>query len=409
MSSSHAVNSDPQRLEELKAFFFAHFPEDATSKKLIYAYAPGRSEVCGNHTDHEGGHVVGGTLDVAIEGIACPNASDEVRVVSEGFPQFSINLSNLVVQESEKGTTQSLVRGMASQLIPTQNDHTTCGFDLALKSTIPLGSGLSSSAAVESILGRVMEVVWDLSAAEPLRMAQMAQYSENHYYGKPCGLLDQATICLGGLAFINFEDPQHPTAQNLNLAFEDYGYALCLTNVGSDHAASTDDYASIPHEMQNVAKHFGNERLTDLDQSLFDNNLKELQGRYGDRALLRSVHFWYENDLVDKRWEALQAGKLESFVELTRKSGASSAMFLQNVSTSHSDEQPAMLALALAERALKGSGAHRIHGGGFGGSIQSFIPIDQLDHFISYMNSFFGEGACRHYHITPKGAWAAWM
>ena len=236
----------------------------------------------------------------------------------------------------------------------------------------------------------------------------MSQFAENVYFGKPCGLMDQASVCLGGLAFIDFGDPINPKAQKINLDFETLGYALCLVDVGCDHVRFTDEYAAMPQEMQAVAAQFGKKRLNDVDEADFNAHVVELRKKLGDRALLRAIHFWRENKLVDKRWDALNASDMDSFLEQTRESGASSAMFLQNVSCG-GDYQPAMLALGLAERVLDGRGATRIHGGGFGGSIQCFVPLDILDKFSTSMNTWLGAGSCRHYHIAEEGAYAQWL
>ena len=221
--------------------------------------------------------------------------------------------------------------------------------------------------------------------------------------------MDQAAVCLGGLAYMDFEDQAQPKTQKLDLNFEDHGYALVLVKVGADHVAATDDYAAVPREMQDVAAEFGKARLCEVDVADFDAKLPELRAKLGDRACLRAVHYWYENGLVDKRWAALNAGDIDQFLTLTRESGASSAMYLQNVVAKLGSEQPSMYALALAEHVLDGRGAVRIHGGGFGGTIQAFVPLDLVDTFITKMNGWLGEGSARHYAISDKGAYAAWL
>ena len=271
------------------------------------------------------------------------------------------------------------------------------------------GGGLSSSAAVEAAYGRAMETLWGAPAIEPVALAQMSQRTENNYYGKPCGLMDQAAVCLGGLAYMDFEDQAQPKTQKLELNFEDHGYALVLVKVGADHVAATDDYAAVPREMQDVAAEFGKARLCEVNVADFDAKLPELRAKLGDRACLRAVHYWYENGLVDKRWAALNAGDIDQFLVLTRESGASSAMYLQNVVAKLGSEQPSMYALALAEHVLDGRGAVRIHGGGFGGTIQAFVPLELVDTFITKMNGWLGEGSARHYAISDKGAYAAWL
>lgn len=402
MTSSSSARSVQERA---LALFTSSFGE-AEGKRLLAVHAPARSEIAGNHTDHEGGHVVAGALDSAIDGIAAANGTDRVRVASEGYPTFEISLDSLEPREDEHVTTAGLVRGMAAGLAGTGREP--AGFDLALTSTIPSGGGLSSSAAVEAALGRAMEALWEGPAVTPTALAQMSQRAENAYFGKPCGLMDQLAICLGGLAFMDFEDPAEPRSQKLTFDFDAAGYALCLVDVGCDHSPFTADYAAVPAEMQQVARAFGKERLCEVDPAAFDARVNELREALGDRAVLRAIHYWRENELVDARWAALQAGDIEAFLGLTRESGASSAMFLQNVSTGGA-YQPAMLALGLAERVLDGRGAVRIHGGGFGGSIQAFVPVDKVARFTERMDTWLGTGACRRYAIAEEGAWAAWL
>lgn len=385
--------------------FNEHFG-DNTNDRRLHVHAPGRSEIAGNHTDHEGGHVIAGALNVAITGICAANGTDTIRVVSEGFDPFEITIGDLDVHADEHLTTTSLVRGMAHQLVAT--GRTPQGFDIAMTSTVPGGSGLSSSAACEAALGRCMEALWEGPSISPIELALSSQKTENDYFGKPCGLMDQLAVCLGGLAFMNFEDPAHPQFERLGFNFEEDGYALCLVNVGSDHVQFTDEYAAVPTEMQEVARAFGKTRLCEVEPSAFNARVVELREKLGDRCLLRAIHYWYENGLVDSRWQALQANDIAAFLDLTRKSGASSGMYLQNVSTAGA-YQPAMLALGLAEHILAGKGAIRIHGGGFGGSIQCFVPLAQVDNFIEQMDAWFGQGAALRYVIADKGAYAQWL
>lgn len=392
-------------LEVARELFEREFA-DVAHERLLAVHAPARSEISGNHTDHEGGHVIAGALNVAIDGVAAANGTDRVRVASAGYPTFEISLDSLDEREDEHVTTAGLVRGMAACMAAT--GRTPAGFDLAMTSDIPSGGGLSSSAAVEAALGRVMEALWEGPEVTPVELAKMGQFAENRYFGKPCGLMDQAAVCLGGLAFMDFEDAAEPRTAKLELDFDAAGYALCLVDVGCDHAPFTADYAAVPVEMQQVAREFGHERLCEVDPAEFDRRLPELREKLGDRAILRAIHYWRENELVDKRWDALTAGDIDRFLELTRESGASSAMFLQNVSTGGSF-QPAMLALGLAERVLDGRGATRIHGGGFGGSVQCFVPLDMVEDFTAQMNAWLGEGACVHYQIAEKGAHATWL
>ena len=396
----------PTTLAHLEQLFSAAFgPSDAPA---VAAYAPGRSEIAGNHTDHEGGRVIACALDVAAHAVARPRTDTLVRVASEGYPAFELDLVSTDAREDERGTTASLVRGMAHEIAAATGIRPR-GFDLAMCCDIPSGGGLSSSAAVEALLGRTMEALWGAQAAEPVALAQMCQRTENAYYGKPCGLMDQAAVCLGGLALMDFANAREPDTKKLDLAFEDFGYALVLVKVGADHSASTADYAAIPGEMQAIAVRLGHERLCEVSRADFDAALPALRREFGDRAVLRCIHYWHEDKLVERRWRALNIGDVAAFLELTRESGASSAMYLQNVAADLGHEQPAMFALGAAEHLLEGDGAVRIHGGGFGGTIQAFVPLEQLNAFCAQMDAWLGERSCRRYVVRGEGASAAWL
>lgn len=403
-----ASTTREQALEQARRLFEESFGPIPADARVLAVHAPGRSEISGNHTDHEGGHVIAGALDVSVDGIAVANGTQTVRVADDGYPTFTVELDSLDVREDELGTSQSLVRGMAHEI--AAHGGTPAGFDFAFVCTVPSGGGLSSSAAVEAAYGRAMEALWGAPEVDPVTLAQMSQRTENNYYGKPCGLMDQAAVCLGGLSFMDFENAR-PATEKLALSFEDHGYSLVLVKVGSDHADLTDEYAATPAEMQAIAAELGHTRLCEVDQADFDAAVPALREKFGDRAMLRAIHYWHENDLVDKRWAALNDGDIEAFLAYTRASGASSAMFLQNVSASGVDvrEQHAMIALGLAEHVLRGRGAARIHGGGFGGSIQCFVPVDLVDEFIARMDAWLGEGSCRAYAITEEGASATWL
>lgn len=390
-------------VSELIDRFSDQFGEGRT---LAHVHAPARSEIAGNHTDHEGGHVVAGALDVSIEGVAALNGTMTARVASAGYEPFELDLSDLSPREDEKVSTAGLVRGMAAELAATGRE--VQGFDLVMTSDIPGGSGLSSSAALELAVGRVMETLWPGSPVTPTAMAQSAQRSENIYFGKPCGLMDQLSEALGGIAHIDFADPANPVSEKLDFDFADKGYALCLAYMGTDHSVSTADYAAVPGEMQAVAAEFGCARLCEVPAERFDERVSELRAKLGDRPVLRALHYYIENRLVVERFEALRAGDIDTFLDLTRRSGASSGMYLQNVSCGGND-QPAMVALALAEHLLGDAGAVRIHGGGFGGSIQAFVPLDMVDFFVRGMDGWLGEGNCRTYRIASEGAYAQWL
>ncbi len=398
--------------DQLVALFEKNFGA-LGERRALAVHAPGRSEIAGNHTDHEGGDVIAGALDVSIDGVAAANGTPStVRVFSEGHEPFQIDLADLSPRTSERESCRSLVRGMAAGM--AARGLAVAGFDAAFTSTVPSGGGLSSSAAMEAALGRAMEGLWagaiegTDAATDPIELAKMSQRAETDYFGKPCGLMDQSSVCLGGLAHMGFEDPASPTAEKLALDFEDFGYALCLVDVGCDHTPFTADYAAVPVEMQQVAAELGKKRLCEVARADFEAALPALRKKLGDRACLRAIHYYYENDLVERRWQALLSKDIDAFLALTRDSGASSAMYLQNVS-SGGEFQPAMYALGLGELVLEGRGAIRIHGGGFGGSIQAFVPLDLADEFIARMDGWLGEGSARRYAIDEKGAYAKWL
>jgi galactokinase len=392
------------RLEGLLASFDASY--GTNGRRLVRVEAPARTEIAGNHTDHEGGDVIAGTLDRSILGVAAANGTNEVRLSSEGFDPITVSLDELEPRADEKVTTTGLVRGMAAQLATT--GRTPQGFDLVMTSDIPSGGGLSSSAALELAIGRVMEILWEGPTVNAPTLARMGQISEQRYFGKPCGLMDQMSVAVGGIAHMSFLDPENPVVTRLDFDFERAGYAICLVDVGCDHSRFTDEYAAVPDEMHAVAHEFGVDRLCEVDAESFDAAVPALREKLGDRALLRAIHYYREEELVHARRDALAAGDIDGFLELTRESGASSAMFLQNVSCGGS-YQPAMVALGLAERLLAGLGATRIHGGGFGGSIQAFVPLDDVRDFTSGMDSWLGEGSCERYAISTEGARASWL
>lgn len=379
---------------------FGHGPE-------LLVVSPGRTEIAGNHTDHEGGHVIAAAIDRAVTGLARATTGDEMRLVSLGFGELAIRLNDLAPREGERGTTAALVRGMAAQFV--ERGFSPTGFDLACASEVLGGSGLSSSAAFELGLAQAMNALWADGSVAADDLALMAQRTERVWFGKPCGLMDQAAVALGGIQHMDFSDPSVLVAHDIAFDFDEAGHAICIIAVGADHAANIDDYAAVPAEMQAVARELGRGVLSEVDEADVIAALPQLRATLGDRAALRALHYFREERLVAGRVAALRAGDVGRFLALTRLSGASSAMYLQNVSVGGAREQPSMLALALAEELLGDEGAARVHGGGFGGTIQAFVPRGRIEGFSQAMDAVFGEGACGRYAVDHEGAKFAWL
>jgi galactokinase len=389
-------------IDELQKELDSWSGEAATNR--IYASAPARSELAGNHTDHEGGKAIAAALDCGIQALACPTDTSVARIKSVGYGEIVVDLSDLSAKADEAHTSQALVRGVASGL--AAQGFAPSGFDMAMVSDVPKEGGYSSSAAFELCILRAMEELWGDRHLSDLEAAKIAQAAENSYFGKPSGLMDQLCVAMGGLVFMDFKDQEDPQTQKMDFDFEDAGYALVLVDSGATHQAPAEAYAAVPEEMHAVAHALGAKRLRDVGVDTFMAHVQELRRDLGDRAVLRARHFFTEDQLVSKRWEALRSHNMDEFLILTRRSGDSSAMFLQDVAdvASNVREQPAMVAIAFSEMLLGGRGATRIHGGGFGGSVQAFVPVDILPAYTKVMNEWLGFDACRVCHVVPEGA-----
>ncbi len=386
---------------------FADAYGSVDGRELLLVVSPGRTEIAGNHTDHEGGHVIAAAVDRYVMGIFSPSESNVMRVQSEGYGLVAISVDNLNAREEERGTTAALVRGMAAQF--AKRGYGACGFDAVVRSDVLGGSGLSSSAAFELELGQAMNALWAHGELGPAELALMAQTAERMWFGKPCGLMDQAAVALGGIQHMDFSDSTKLVATPIDFDFQAAGYAICIVAVGTDHSALTSEYAAVPGEMQAVARELGKGLLSEISVEEVVANVPALRQALGDRAVLRALHYFHEEDLVADRVKALRNGNVQRFLELERFSGISSAMLLQNVSVGGSSEQPSMLAIVLAEGLLRGRGAARVHGGGFGGTIQAFVPLEEVDAFSAGMDHVFGKGACGVYGIDYEGARSQWL
>ncbi len=373
----------------------------ATALDVTLFSAPGRTELGGNHTDHQHGCVLCGSVDVDILACAAPNGTDRMRIVSEGFPEVQIALDDLTVHEEETGTSAALVRGIAARM--KEMGCALTGFDACMRSEVLSGSGLSSSAAYEVMMGNIVNHFGG-GKLDAVAIAKAGQYAENVYFGKPCGLMDEMASSVGGAVAIDFADPAVPVVEKVDFDFSACGYTLCIIDTVSDHADLTDDYAAIPREMGEVAAFFGKEVLREVEEEAFFAALPQVRAQCGDRAALRAMHFFGENRRAAAEAEALRNGDFSAFLELVNESGRSSANLLQNVwSVSEPRKQAVTLALALGEQLLNGRGAIRVHGGGFAGTIQAFVPNDLLRDFKAGVEAVLGAGTCRATHIRPVG------
>lgn len=360
------------------------------------AYAPGRTELAGNHTDHQGGRVVAAALDCGVAVEVETVAGSRACVDSLGFPPADIDVFRDAPVEEERFTTAALVRGVVAGL--RRAGCPVGGFRAHVESTVPPGSGLSSSAAFEVALARALCRLGGVELA-PVALARIGQAAERDYFGKECGLMDQLAVALGGIAAIDFAGDE-PRVEPIGFDFGCAGFTMCLVDTHVDHSAYTNEYTQVPRDMAAVAGIFGKDMLSQVSQAAFLARLGEVRSALGDVPALRALHYYHEMSLVDARVNALRAGDVKAFLDFTRQSGASSAQYLQNVSTYDRASQPAMVALALADLLLEGEGACRIHGGGFGGTVQAFVPDDRVASFTQAIDAQLGEGSCRAYRIA---------
>ena len=364
--------------------------------------APGRTEICGNHTDHQHGAVLAAAVDLETVADVTLNGTNIIRVRSEGYDPVEIDLSDLSVHQDEKNTTAALIRGVAAEFVRRGAD--VKGFDASIRSTVLPGSGLSSSAAFEVLIGTICNELFFDASLNPVQIAQIGQYAENVYFGKPCGLMDQTASSVGNLVFIDFEDPANPAVEKINFDFSQSGHALCIIDCGADHADLTDEYAAIPGELKALCALFDRQYLRQIPESEFLAALPRLRRQVSDRAILRAIHFYQENKRVFRQAAALKQGDFDTFLQITRESGRSSWMYLQNITPAGAvAHQDMAIALALCDTLLGGKGAFRVHGGGFAGTVQAFVPVDLLDTFKTGIEAVLGEGSCHVLHIRPTG------
>ena len=365
----------------------------------------GRSELSGNHTDHNHGCVVAAAINLDIIAVASANADGVIRVKSEGFSMDEVDITTYNMPDPAKfATSASIIAGMSAQFAAA--GLCTGGFDAYTTSDVLKGSGISSSAAFEDMIGNILNYLYNDGKVDNVEIAKMSQKAENQFFGKPCGLMDQVACAHGGIVAIDFADPSAPVIRGVPFDITGAGYALCIVNTGGNHADLTDDYASIPAEMKAVAAHFGKKVLREVDEADVIAAIPALREKLGDRAILRALHFFAENKRVLSQTEALLSDDLDAFLSHVCASGQSSFCYLQNIYTTKApDEQGLSLALCLAERVLSGKrAAWRVHGGGFAGTIQAFVPVEYVEEFRTAMDSALGAGACLPLHIRLIGA-----
>lgn len=383
--------------QELVCLFEKQFNE---KPKYIFS-APGRTELSGNHTDHQHGIVLAAAINLEIKGAVSLNNLNEINIKSEGFDFFSVDLSDLEVKENEKGTTISLVRGIAKRIKDLGKE--VVGFNAYIYSDVLQGSGLSSSAAFEVLIATIINNISNCDL-NPVDLAKISQYSENVYFGKPCGLMDQTASSVGNIVNIDFKDTENPVINRIDFDFSNCGYKLCVIDCGANHADLTEEYSAITKELKKVCECFNCNYLREIDENDFYNNFNSVRKIVGDRAMLRAIHVYEENKREMKQVEALRNNDFELYLKLTNESGDSSWEYLQNVTASgNKEKQELALALAMCKKILNRKGACRVHGGGFAGTLQAFVKNEDIDEFKKEIEKYFGKDSCHILSIRKDG------
>ena len=381
--------------------FQVTFPGNAQAEIGLYS-APGRTEIGGNHTDHQYGCVLAASVNLDAIAAAALNGTNVIRFYSEGYGMIEADLSVLEPVESERESTLALIRGMAALAI--ERGYEVKGIDVYCTSNVLGGSGLSSSAAFETLMGVILNDMFCGGVFDAVEIAKMGQITENQYFGKPSGLMDQSASSVGGVVAIDFGDPDNPKVEKINLDLTGEGYALCIIDSKSSHADLTDAYAGIPREMKAVAATFGKTHLRGITKEDLIARTGAIREVCGDRAFLRAMHFVLDNERAQQEAAALKAGDFDKFLSIVKASGQSSYMYLQNISVEGAvDNQAVGVALSLCDVLLDGRGAFRVHGGGFAGTVQAFVPLDMLDSFRETVDSAIAPGCCHVLSIRPVG------
>ena len=383
----------------------ADFEKQFNNSDVSLFSSPGRTEIGGNHTDHNYGRVLAGAVNLDNIAVAADNGSSVIRIKSTGYPEFQVDLTDLKIDESKFYTSEALVKGICAKM--KENGYEIGGFDACIDGRVPKGSGLSSSASFEVLIGAIINELFNDGKMSAVENAIIGQWSENNYFGKPCGLMDQTACSVGGLITIDFKDPANPIVKEVDFDFVSTDFSLVITDVGGGHddPASQAEYASLPTEMKAVAAELGAKVLREVTLEQIVKKIPEIRKKTGDRALLRAYHFQGDNQRVVDQVAALENNDFGAFLKMVVESGYSSYMYNQNIfDVVHKDEQVVSLALALSEMILKGSGAWRVHGGGFGGTIQAFVPQNKLDEYVSTLEHVYGKGSCHKLFIRSKGS-----
>jgi galactokinase len=398
-SDAAVLQKQAKRYIDLMKAFQSSFKND----DIELFTSPGRTEIGGNHTDHNYGRVLAGAVNLDNVAVAAKNNSNIVRIESIGYPKFEVDLADLKPSKNEQYSSASLVRGISARL--KELGYAIGGFDACIDGGVPKGSGLSSSASFEVLIGAIINHLFNNGKLDPIQNAIIGQYAENNYFGKPCGLMDQTACAVGGLVTIDFEDPSKPIVKKVHFDFVATGFALVITDTGGNHADLNDEYASLPTDMKAVAAELGKKVLRQVTLEQVVDIAPKIREKVGDRALLRAYHFLGDNQRVVNQVAALEKNDFKSFLGMVIESGYSSYMYNQNIfPVNNVKEQGVSLALALSEMILKGQGAWRVHGGGFAGTIQAFVPQNLLDKYVSTLEHIYGKNSCHKLFIRQKGS-----
>ncbi len=379
------------------------FKEKFRHESVELFSSPGRTEIGGNHTDHNNGRVLAGAVNLDNIAVVAPNNSNVINIQSVGYPEFKVSLEDMKIEEDAFFSSASLVKGICARM--KEQGYTIGGFDACIEGRVPKGSGLSSSASFEVLIGAIVSHLFNDGKLDPVQNAIIGQWSENNYFGKPCGLMDQTACSVGGFITIDFADTAKPIVKAIDFDFGKTGYTLVITDTGGNHADLNADYAALPTEMKSVASELGKTVLREVSLNEVVENIPALRQKTNDRAILRAIHFQNENERVVGQVNALENNEFKAFLKLINESGYSSYMYNQNIFTSSNvEEQGVSLGLALSDMILHDKGAWRVHGGGFAGTIQAFVPNDLLDKYVETLESVFGKGKCHKLFIRSKGS-----